>query len=123
MESNILGIDAGVLFLLLLILIIILALITVSMSIRLSRINRKYQSFMKGKSGISLEKTFSEKFDILDVLVEQSEKNKNDIGGLKHQVGTMLTHYGIVKYDAFNDVGGKMSFALAMLDDTDSGFI
>ena len=35
----------------------------------------------------------------------------------------MLTHYGIVKYDAFSDVGGKMSFALAMLDDSNSGFV
>ena len=34
-----------------------------------------------------------------------------------------MTHYGIVKYDAFNDVGGKMSFALAMIDDNNTGFI
>ena len=38
----------------------------------------------------------------------------------------MRTHYqkvGIVKYDAFDDVGGKMSFALAMLDKENTGFI
>ena len=34
-----------------------------------------------------------------------------------------LNKYGIVKYDAFDDVGGKMSFALAMLDKENTGFI
>ena len=34
-----------------------------------------------------------------------------------------LIKYGIVKYDAFDDVGGKLSFALAMLDQTDTGFV
>ena len=34
-----------------------------------------------------------------------------------------MNKYGIVKYDAFDDVGGKLSFALAMLDSNNSGFI
>ena len=29
----------------------------------------------------------------------------------------------IVKYDAFPDVGGRLSFALAMLDEENSGFV
>ena len=34
-----------------------------------------------------------------------------------------LTKYGIVKYDAFDDVGGKLSFAIALLDMNNTGFI
>ena len=30
---------------------------------------------------------------------------------------------GIVKYDAFNEMGGKLSFALTLLDGNDSGYI
>lgn len=30
---------------------------------------------------------------------------------------------GIVKYDAFNEMGGKLSFAIAMLDGNNSGWI
>ena len=29
----------------------------------------------------------------------------------------------IVKYDAFKEMGGKLSFSLALLDDTNNGFI
>jgi hypothetical protein len=39
------------------------------------------------------------------------------------RVGRTLYKYGIVKYDAFDDVGGKLSFALAMLDGNNTGFV
>ena len=121
--ATVLGMDAGILFLLLLVLIIILAFITVIMSIRLSRLTKKYQLFMKGKDAASLETEFADAFETLEGLTIQSDSNKEKVERIQKQVGSMLTHYGIVKYDAFDDVGGKMSFALAMLDDSNSGFI
>ena len=30
---------------------------------------------------------------------------------------------GLVKYDAFQQMGGKLSFSLALLDENDNGFI
>ena len=30
---------------------------------------------------------------------------------------------GIVKYDAFNQMGGQLSFSLALLDENNNGFI
>ena len=30
---------------------------------------------------------------------------------------------GMVKYDAFNEMGGKLSFALALLDNRNNGFL
>ena len=41
------GIDLGVVVLLLIVLIIVMMIMTVSMSLRLSRLNQKYRSFMK----------------------------------------------------------------------------
>ena len=108
------GIDLGVVVLLLIVLIIVMMIMTVSMSLRLSRLNQKYRSFMKGKDAQSLEKLFHQRFKEIDKLNKQNE--------LKIQ-GMTLNKYGIVKYDAFDDVGGKMSFALAMLDKENTGFI
>ena len=100
------GIDLGVVVLLLIVLIIVMMIMTVSMSLRLSRLNQKYRSFMKGKDAQSLE-----------------ELTKKNLADLKKIQGMTLNKYGIVKYDAFDDVGGKMSFALAMLDKENTGFI
>ena len=35
----------------------------------------------------------------------------------------MFSKYGVEKYDAFDDVGGKLSFAIALLDMNNTGFI
>ncbi len=121
--SNFIGMDVGIMFLLLLILIIILAVITVSMSLRLTRLTKKYQMFMRGRNGESMEQVFAAKLSNIERLEDQSDTNKEDIEILQKHISTTLTHYGIVKYDAFDDVGGKMSFALAMLDDSNTGFI
>lgn len=120
---NSVGIDVGIMFLLLLVLIIILAVITVSMSLRLSRLTKKYQMFMKGRDGESMERAFAEKLEKIEQVSDQCDDNKTNVDIIKDRLETTLTHYGIVKYDAFDDVGGKMSFALAMLDDSNSGFI
>ena len=121
--SYINGMTGVVMFLLLLILIIILAVITVSMSVRLSRLTKKYQMFMRRRNGESMESVFSDKLKNIARIDNRGESNKDDIEVIKKHISSSLTHYGIVKYDAFNDVGGKMSFALAMIDDNNTGFI
>ena len=112
------GIDLGVVVLLLIVLIIVMMIMTVSMSLRLSRLNQKYRSFMKGKDAQSLEKLFHQRFKEIDKLNKQNELTKKNLADLKKIQGMTLNKYGIVKYDAFDDVGGKMSFALAMLDNS-----
>ena len=50
-------------------------------------------------------------------------KLSEDIKRLEDVKNRSLIKYGIVKYDAFDDVGGKLSFSLALLDQTDTGFV
>ncbi len=121
--SQALNMDVGVLFLLLLILIVILAVITVIMSMRLSRLTKKYQLFMRGRDGEAMETVFLDRFDEIERIAKQSNEMASDVQIIKSRFASTYTHYGIVKYDAFDDVGGKMSFALAMLDDNDTGVI
>ena len=52
--------------------------------------------------------------------------NKVHAKRLKNLEEAMLKVYsktGIIKYDAFNEMGGKLSFALALLDNTNNVFI
>ena len=79
--------------------------------------------FMKGSDGQSVEKAMSSRLRELGKLRSGQEKSREDLIDLQQQYNSMLCKYGIVKYDAFEDVGGKMSFALAMLDQTNTGFV
>ncbi|MDD3279766.1 MAG: DUF4446 family protein [Lachnospiraceae bacterium] len=117
------GIDIGIVVLLLIVLVVILTAMVCVMSFQLDRVKKKYRIFMKGKDAQSLEKVFANKFREIEKITAINEHYQFDIDMLKKESMKTLKKYGIVKYDAFDDVGGKLSFALAMLDRNNTGFV
>lgn len=115
--------NSGILLVLLLVAVIILLICVMNLSLGLNRLNRRYSLFMKGKDGQSLEKLFKRKFDLIEKLASSTDINAEEIGKIQRVMEKTLNKYGIVKYDAFEDMGGKLSFVLAMLDRNNSGFI
>ena len=114
---------SGILMVLLLIVVIILLICVFNLSLGLNRLNRKYSLFMKGKDGQSLERLFKRKFDLIEKLVRSTDDNGEEIDKIWKVMDKSLNKYGIVKYDAFEDMGGKLSFVLAMLDKNNTGFL
>ena len=118
-----LGIDSGIIIIILLILVVFLLVRSISYNMRLSRLERRYKIFMKGSDAQSLEKVFVRKFAQIDRLYEAKEDHDHDILFLKKNMEKMFNKYGVEKYDAFDDLGGKLSFALALLDKENTGLI
>ena len=118
-----LGIDSGIIIIILLILVVFLLVRSISYNMRLSRLERRYKIFMKGSDAQSLEKVFVRKFAQIDRLYEAKEDHDHDILFLKKNMEKMFNKYGVEKYDAFDDMGGKLSFALALLDKENTGLI
>ncbi len=117
------GIDAGVIIIVLLVLEIFLVLAVFIMSGKVRRLNAKYASFMKGQNGSSLEKDISKRMGKIDKYAQNFGALDDSIISLQETMQKSVHKYGIVKYDAFDDVGGKLSFVLALLDDMDTGFV
>lgn len=117
------GIDPGIIIIILLIIVIVLIGSMISYSLRLSRLERKYKMFMKGSDAQSLEKTFMRKFAQIDRLYEAKENHEQTIKSIVKNFRVIFSKYGVEKYDAFDDVGGKLSFALALLDKENTGLI
>ncbi|MDO4339834.1 MAG: DUF4446 family protein [Eubacteriales bacterium] len=118
-----LGFGSGMIVIILLLLCVFLLVNTISIKMRLSRLERKYKMFMKGSDAQSLEKVFTRKFAQIDRLYEAKEDHENSINFIKKNFGQLFSKYGVEKYDAFDDVGGKLSFALALLDKDNTGLI
>lgn len=114
---------SGILLLMLLIVVVILLVCVFNLSLGLNRLSRKYAIFMKGKDAQSLEKLFKRKFELIEKLTVNSEINAENIAKVEKMQNMILDKYGIVKYDAFEDMGGKLSFVLAMLDNNNTGFL
>lgn len=118
-----LGNSSGVISVILLILVIILLFQVLSCNMRMTRLEKKYKMFMKGSDAQSLEKSFIRKMNQIDRLYEAKEDHEHSIEFLKKNFNVIFSKYGVEKYDAFEDVGGKLSFALALLDKDNSGLI
>ena len=114
---------SGILSIILLILGIIILFSGISNNMRLNRLERRYKMFMKGAEGQTLEKSFARKFNQIDRLFEAKGDHDQEIAALKNNLGVVFSKYGIEKYDAFDDVGGKLSFAIAMLDRNNTGIV
>ena len=109
------GIDPGIIIIALLAIVVILIGVMISNGMRLTRLERKYKMFMKGSDAQSLEKTFVRKFAQIDRLYEAKEDHEHAIKTLEQHFKVIFSKYGVEKYDAFDDVGGKLSFALAVM--------
>ena len=126
MESKILstlGIDPGIIFIVMLILIIVLFVLYFRVSMNYNRLKNSYNTFMKGKDGKTLENSLKEKFDEVETVLRVTKQNRQDIKDMSRILKRNFHKFGIVKYDAFNEMGGKLSFAIAMLDGNNSGWI
>ena len=117
------GLDIGILILVLFVILLITLIILIVTAAKLSSLQRKYDSFMKGRGGRSLEAEIRNLFYDIDYLKDSAEAHERTIRHLYKRLETVYQKIGIVKYDAFHQMGGKLSFALALLDENNNGFL
>jgi hypothetical protein len=48
---------------------------------------------------------------------------RGEVGALRVEVADALRHLAVVRYDAFGDMGGHLSWSLALLDDGGNGVV
>lgn len=118
-----LGIDPFYVFIVVFLLQIILIILYVLLNDKYKRMQKSYKVFMRGKNGKNLEKSIFNKFDELDEIAELVRSNEEKILDMRKKMETHYQKVGIVKYDAFHEMGGELSFALTMLDENDNGWI
>jgi len=90
---------------------------------KLRGLKRKYNLFMNGKDAESLEPLLLKRFEEIDLLKSANSKNAHKIAEIIDGLQFVYQKVGIVKYDAFNEMGGKLSFSLVMLDNRNNGYI
>ena len=79
--------------------------------------------FMRGKDAESLEDFIMEERYDIEELQDADESNKEAMRLMNRNIRSSFQKFGIVHYDAFEGMGGKMSFAMTMLDYTNSGIV
>ena len=87
------------------------------------KLYRRYDLFMRGKDAETMENMIVDQMNAIIDLQSQDRYNKDSIRTANKNSRAAFQKIGIVKYNAFKGMGGNLSFALAMLDYTNTGFV
>jgi len=117
------GIDSGYVIIGLLIVNVILIVVTILLYIRQKKMRDNLSVFMNGKDAESLEDAMVEKFAEINEINRIGKASAQEIIEIKDKHKFAFQKYSIVKYDAFKEMGGKLSFSVCMLTDNNDGFI
>ena len=126
MENTMLNswpIDPAVVIISLAVITLLLLIATIICILQTNRLYRRYDYFMRGKDAVSLEETILKQMDEIRELKSQDRANKDAIRTLTKNVKGSYQKFGMVKYNAFKGMGGNLSFAFAMLDLNNTGFV
>ena len=104
--------------------ILILLILYIANSIKLSKLRKSYKEFMKRLgNGTNLDEMLKQYISSVD-RVEQENKNlENACKQNNKNQEKCLQKTGLVRYNAFQDTGSNLSFALAILDKNNNGIV
>ena len=95
----------------------ILLILCIMAFVQINKFKKKYNKFMLGKDGNSLEKDIMTLYEDNQFIKSSIDTNRENIKKLFTRQESAFQKMGL------KEMGGKMSFALALLDENDNGFL
>ncbi len=104
--------------------LIVFLLIFILLMVKVENLDKRYKSFIsKFDDKSSIEETLKNFIEMVNNVNEENKIIKSDYVNLERKLKRCTQKIGIVRYNAFDDVGSNLSFALAMLDEEENGIV
>lgn len=92
--------------------------------VKLNRINKNYSEFMKKVgNGKNIDETLKSYMEDVQKVDKLNKEILNYCENLDKTVDNCIQKIGLVRYNAFKDVGSNLSFALAILNNKNDGVV
>jgi hypothetical protein len=109
--------------LVLVVVVLALAVFTVSLARRYRRSTDRWRELLRDSRGESLEALLSEHLRERTLLDRDLRALRDRVAQLEERLAVSKRHMGLVRFDAFEEVHGNQSFALALYDDQGNGAV
>lgn len=113
------GVIIGILCMVLLIAIVVF----IVASSRARRLDRQYRILLGDAGDKDVESLLLDYIARVDSLTAQLKRTQNDLASLETVCRGHVQKVGIMRYNAFRDVGGEQSFSVALLDAGANGIV
>ena len=103
------------------VLVIAVLVYCVILHIRLGSLKKKYYFFMQGDNGASLERKLSVEVSEIRDAAKGLESLLTEQAAIRNTQSNTIQKIGFIKYNAFENIGNDLSFALTLLDGNNNG--
>ena len=103
------------------VLVIAVLVYCVILHIRLGSLKKKYDFFMQGDNGVSLERKLSVEVSEIRDAAKGLESLLTEQAAIRNTQNNTIQKIGFIKYNAFENIGNDLSFALTLLDGNNNG--
>ena len=90
---------------------------------KLKKLRRRVDTLTRGKDTESMEDVILNFFERIESLENEENNTKSDIKEIKENLKITYQKTGLVKYDAFREMSGALSYSLALLDKENNGVL
>jgi predicted PurR-regulated permease PerM len=98
-------------------------IISIVNTVRIKRIREQTKTFFAGKNGADLEEILTHNNQKLIAFDKEIQELFNISNTINKQAHKSLHKLGIVRFNPFGERAGNQSFALALLNSNDNGFV
>lgn len=90
---------------------------------KLKKASRRIDALTRGKDAESMEESILNFFERIECLEDAENKMHKDIREIKDNLKVTYQKTALVKYDAFREMSGALSYSLALLDKQNNGVL
>ena len=98
-------------------------LVCLVLATRIGRLHRAYNALVAGDPDTSFVDAVRRQAAAMDAVRSDVQTLRADLSAARADLSDALRHVAVVRYDAFGDMGGRMSFSAALLDDAGDGLV
>ena len=84
---------------------------------------KRYENLMRGNKDVDLEELILSKFADVEEMQDIMDEHEDMMEEIRDELAMNFSKSGLVRYDAFDAMAGNLSFALAVLNQNNTGYL
>ncbi|MDY2607947.1 MAG: DUF4446 family protein [Lachnospiraceae bacterium] len=117
------GISTDIAVIILFVIVILQFIWIITIISKCNKLTKRLNKFTSGRDVASFEQVLVKRFSEMKQVVKNEKKQNKEIDMVNDKFLTTFCKIGLVKYDAFKEMSGKLSFSLALLTENHDGII
>ena len=97
--------------------------LALALVVRFGKLRRAYDALTGGDPGADFVESVTRQHREAEGLRADVRMLRDDLAAARADLSDALRHVAVVRYDAFGDMGGRLSFSAALLDDAGDGLV